>query len=456
MTNEKIFSITGKEILKDISCIKNDDGKDEGSEVSTVNYRSGLHVFTILFGCGLAMSILTLIPRHNSIYEPIYWFEIIFPAGFGTIFSITSIVIDLSILMERETIISIGSYLKVILACLLSWIVTFCSCYIFWTKMFDYNHPMPFVGPLCNVVSRIAGFITITRFSIPDVFEKQEFKRKFYSFIKYELLWYMVIMVKFLIGSIFNKLKHNVAQCVIAVLVPVAKRCTHLAFSKVIKQMVDPENEKANVLLTVTMNIHYGLWTAIILIGARSTTIVGMVIVEFLVQLNMTYQVVKLHKIVTVLEDEQTRMAKQKAVRKLLLAELTEGLIPLAYAIGFAMAYYGPNGHLLGYKKNEFWNFKDVGDVSMTFTVMFGLFTIDLISLLLNSTIVWTCCKISLLDEFCTVMQKYWYILALKMINNIWVNFFSLDVNLGYDKTLKFDWITRNETITSFNDSEYV
>ena len=82
MATEKIFSIPGKEILKDKSCNKNDDGKDEESEVLTVNYRSGLHVFTILLGCGLAMSILTLISRHNSIKEPTYWFEIIFPAGF--------------------------------------------------------------------------------------------------------------------------------------------------------------------------------------------------------------------------------------------------------------------------------------------------------------------------------------------------------------------------------------
>ena len=220
------------------------------------------------------------------------------------------------------------------------------------------------------------------------------------------------------------------------------------------KQMVGTENEKANVLLTITMNINYGLWTTINIIGARGTTIVCMVVVEFLIQLNMTYQVVKLHKKATVLEDEQARMAKQKAVLKLLLAELIEGLIPLAYAIGFAMAYYGPNGHLLGNVKNDEWHFKAVVDARWTFTVMFGLFAIDLISLLLNSTIVWTCCKIKILDEFCTVMQKYWYIVALKMINNVYNNFLSLDVNLGFDKTFKFDWIRRNESFGTFPDTE--
>ena len=150
----------------------------------------------------------------------------------------------------------------------------------------------------------------------------------------------------------------------------------------------------------------------------------------------------------TDLEDEQARKAKQKAILILLLAELTEGLIPLAYACGFAMAYFGPNGHLLGNVRYGDWHFKAVDDASWPFTIMLGMFAVDLISLLLNSTIVWTCCKINLLDEFCTVMQNYWYIIALKMINNIYLNFFLLDVNLAYDKTLKFDWIARNESFT--------
>jgi len=44
MTNEKIFSITGNEVLKEKSGSKNDDRKDEGLEVSTVSYNNGLHV----------------------------------------------------------------------------------------------------------------------------------------------------------------------------------------------------------------------------------------------------------------------------------------------------------------------------------------------------------------------------------------------------------------------------
>ena len=184
------------------------------------------------------------------------------------------------------------------------------------------------------------------------------------------------------------------------------------------------------------------------LIDARTITMVCMVMVEFLIQLNMIYQVVKLHNKLNVQEDEQIRIDKQKSVLKLVLTGLSEGLIPLAYAIGFSMAYYGPNGHLIGNVKNEYWHFKAVKDATMTFLVMFGLFALDLTCLILNSTIAWIFCKINLFEEFCIVMEKYWYIMALKMISNIYFHFLVLDVNFAFDKTQKFDWISNNETST--------
>ena len=68
------------------------------------------------------------------------------------------------------------------------------------------------------------------------------------------------------------------AQCVVAILIPIAKRSTNLVFSKVIKQMVGSENERANVMMAVTVNVTYALFSSIILVGARSATIICMVV----------------------------------------------------------------------------------------------------------------------------------------------------------------------------------
>ena len=152
---------------------------------------------------------MTLIPRHNSIVEPIYWFEIILPAGFGIICTTAVLVLEMSILMQRETMISIWLYLKAISAYFLSWLITFCSSYILWTAILNYNHPMPFVGFICYLTSSIVGVIATVMLVTSGFFEQQEFKRKL--LFRYQLR-FVDIIVKILLSSIFNQLKKTNAQ----------------------------------------------------------------------------------------------------------------------------------------------------------------------------------------------------------------------------------------------------
>ena len=146
-------------------------------------------------------------------------------------------------------------------------------------------------------------------------------------------------------------------------------------------------------------------------------------------------------------------MEKKKAITKLVLAELFEGLVPLAFAICFAIAYYGPNAKLLGNVQNGYWQYKAVDDVSRTFLVMSGMFTMDLLSLFLNAIILWLSCKLNIFKEICSVLQKYWYIMALKLTNNAYLYFASNDVNLAMDLTLKFRWITNDKNFNSTSNS---
>ena len=138
----------------------------------------------------------------------------------------------------------------------------------------------------------------------------------------------------------------------------------------------------------------------------------------------------------------------QKAILELVLAELCEGLAPLAYALAFSMAYYGPNGGLLGYPASVYWQRRFIVDVSLTFRVMFGLFLMDIVCLAFNSNVIWIFCKVNLFKEFCIILQKYWYILAIKMVNDVWWNFYGLDVNFAGDMTGEFRWIRNNENIS--------
>ena len=156
------------------------------------------------------------------------------------------------------------------------------------------------------------------------------------------------------------------------------------------------------------------------------------------------------------MEENIHEAEKRKAIFALSLAEICEGLIPLSYALCFAMAYYGPNAKLIGNVGNDLWAYKAVSDITWTFLVLFGLLFIDFFSLLLNAIIVWIYANVKLMEECCSAIQKYWYIIAIILASTLSSYFFSNDINLAFDWTFNFCWTVEesncvcNSTLESY------
>ena len=446
MATKKIVSITGKEVPMQEPSQSSNEKIAETSFVPRFSYWNGLHVFSILGGCALAMSALTLIPRHNSILYQKYWYEMIFPIGFARFIWAAVKVLELGVLVGKDKLVSIGLHLKIFFTSFLIHVTLFCFVYLFTTRIQGHNHPQPHVYTICFMPTQIIGIFS-TPFLLPRKhFEEEDFKQKMKMFILYELCWFMASFTKIFLATMFTKLEHTDAQCIIALLILISKRGTAFVISKVIHRLFGAENERANVLVAVSISVNYGFFAATKIAGARFATVFCMVALEILIQLKMSHQIFKLHKKVHVYGNETINSDKKKALLRLVLAELCEGLIHLAYIIGFVMAYYGPNSKLIGNVGNGDWHYEAVDDVSHTFRVMFGLFAMDLVSLSLNSAIVWMKSNVNIVQEFCYVLKKYWPVLVLKLTYHMYSYFLSNDVNNGYDMTFKFSWLTKNET----------
>ena len=113
----------------------------------------------------------------------------------------------------------------------------------------------------------------------------------------------------------------------------------------------------------------------------------------------------------------------------------------LVYSICFAMSYYGPNADITGNVGIEIWSYKAVEDGRKTLLILFGLFVIDLFSVLLNAKIIWIHCKINIFQELSSIFHKYWYIISTHLILRACIYFISNDINLGLDWTFEFCWI---------------
>ena len=141
-------------------------------------------------------------------------------------------------------------------------------------------------------------------------------------------------------------------------------------------------------------------------------------------------------------QNEEIGKRKDKAIMKLVLAELVEGLVPLAYAIGFAMAYYGPNGHLVGNVRTDLWAYEKVEDVGRLFTIQFLLLAVDCISVIVNVALLSKFGNVNLIQEFCKALKLFWMILAILLISEVTMYFGLNDITLARDMEMRFEWIT--------------
>ena len=160
MPTRKIFVVGVEENSKNQST-KKDGRKASKSGICKSSYTGGLHVFTILCCCILAMSILTLVPRHNSILEPAHWFEVNIPSAIACFIMTTVTVLDFIVIFERNSLVTIQFFLKTYLTTYLTVTTCYCTIYMIWTMILEYNHPMPYVGVLVIFPLRIVSMVSL-------------------------------------------------------------------------------------------------------------------------------------------------------------------------------------------------------------------------------------------------------------------------------------------------------
>ena len=163
MTTRQIFMIDKGETTEQQPDIRRNWRMTRKSCNPHINYWSGFHVFTILFSCALALSILTMIPRHNSILDQSYWFEMNI-VTVGSCFMWTAgIVLDFIVLFGKSSLVTVRFFLKNYLANYLTWIVGFCGIYIIWKMILEYNHPMPWYGAILYLPVKIVSVVSINK-----------------------------------------------------------------------------------------------------------------------------------------------------------------------------------------------------------------------------------------------------------------------------------------------------
>ena len=94
----------------------------------------------------------------------------------------------------------------------------------------------------------------------------------------------------------------------------------------------------------------------------------------------MTNKIIQEHKKVS---DKAINCRNRMMITNLVLVELLEGTVPIIYGICIAMAYFGPNSHILANIGNTYLG-KGIENIAPVFGTMVILFSVDAMSVVIN------------------------------------------------------------------------
>ena len=98
------------------------------------------------------------------------------------------------------------------------------------------------------------------------------------------------------------------------------------------------------------------------------------------------------------------------------------------------MAYYGPNGELIGNVKLTLWQYQAVKDINKFLENIFFLFAIDFFGGVVNGLLLWTTCKLNCLKTLKNMEKEFWHIMSIQEASL----FLSVKIILNYIDTFIF------------------
>ena len=424
---------------------------DNGFDIKDI-LKACLSALAIIVFCILFAIPWTTIPRTNSIIHQSHWWEVFLAVSTSFILSAGSILLDLISWTQERSLISLCVYLKMYFMIVIPCILLYIACYMVWSKLLLFNHPLPNLALICLLPTWIILPLGLWLILPSHLLKKQDFRRKLKMYMRY-FLWFLLMVVQNEVLSLLFANAPSGFQFLVIILVIGCHKFDWKVRSRLITKMMGKLDETAMVLLSVNVDVLYSIFIAVRLVGAELATVCCSVVLGFIFHFLLTCRIIQEFRKLNIDLLENENSARNMRIKKLVITELIEGLTPIIYGICIAMAYYGPNAHLLSNIGNTYWSEKmdDIGPLLQTMSI---LFVVDTLSAIITSIIFWKVLKVNMAQEYCRVLTKYWFLIAIPLDQAMSLYFATDDVNLGLDDSHTYSWISnegRQQVINTSN-----
>ena len=110
------------------------------------------------------------------------------------------------------------------------------------------------------------------------------------------------------------------------------------------------------------------------------------------------------------------------------------------------------NRNLFAGIDSTYWG-KEIEDLGLEIQSMITLFTVDVLSVVVTSLLIWNATKINMLQEFHRLLGNYWIFMVVRFALNDVAFMSASDINFGTDTSGKFLWIDEKGWGSIINDS---
>ena len=263
--------ITVKEKDKIIVVEHNGKEDEEQKEFNNDNqgqnkatYWNVIHIFSIVGSCILFSSPVLLIPQHDTVQFPEYWYELLmtFSLTYPIHWTLLSI-LGIHFILKIKSLESAKTCLVIALSSILGFTLFYCSLYLFWTYHLGYNFPMPLGNLLFQIT---AFFLVITQWCLfPKELKMQKQSRsRLTSFSGFNLWVYL-----FLGGMIYNSLNIPLKkmptnfQPIMAIVLPLFRSFEAKVLSKILRKCCPKDDQTVESYSNIISNVNFLLFVTV-------------------------------------------------------------------------------------------------------------------------------------------------------------------------------------------------
>ena len=383
---------------------------------------NGLYAILLIGLCVVFASPILILPQHNVITSPQYWYEGVITGCLSFSLTLTlDTLIVLRFYLKIGYMISILLFLYIYIAAAIAAIIPYILSYLIWSTILGFYPPMPFIL-LLGYIQFLVQYLTLY-FLIPKhLATEKDFQKKVLAFIFSRFIVMFVDiqykMCTFLFTSLSLKL-----QWILAFLLPFLREFNFQIMNKIMIQFPGIDDDDVIACIVIGMNTFHAVYVAV-KIGHTATQITSylILVIDFILNLYSCHGIITLHRSIiprNLTNNSLTVREINRRLLKLSLIEILEVMIPISYIATVLIAYYGPNAKLLGNIRSDYWQYKPIDDIGNVVSAVLSMFTIDLCSAIIAGIALYKICLINFPRQACAAMKIYWPAIAVNLANYI-------------------------------------